>query len=127
MKEKQRESRKLKERKGKVKANKVPARKAPKIYSISNNTATPTKVSIKAIELLMPISSGSLPSNILENICGFHQATLRIILRIKITIKKYKITFKLDIEKPSECCNDAKTVTPIKVKMSAIKADIKSD
>ena len=48
-------------------------------------------------------------------------------MKFAITIKKYKITFRLDKEKPSECCKDAKTVTPIKVKMSAIKADIKSD
>ena len=51
---------------GNINANNVPAKNAPRIYSISNNTATPTKVNINAIELLIPISSGSLPSNILE-------------------------------------------------------------
>ena len=45
----------------------VPAKNAPSIGSISNMTDTPTNVSIKARELLIPNSSGSFPSNILEN------------------------------------------------------------
>ena len=37
------------------------------IASMSKRTAIPTNASIKARELLMPSSSGSFPSNILEN------------------------------------------------------------
>ena len=51
----------------KINANIVPARNAPRIGSISKMTDTPTKVNIRARELLIPSSSGSLPSNILEN------------------------------------------------------------
>ena len=45
-----------------VKAKIVPAKNAPSIASISKNTEIPTRINIKAIELLMPSSSGSLPS-----------------------------------------------------------------
>ena len=37
------------------------------LKSISKNTETPTSINIRAIELLIPNSSGSFPSNILEN------------------------------------------------------------
>ena len=72
----------------KVKAKIVPAKNAPNIGSISKNTETPTSTNIKAIELQIPSSSGSLPSNILENNCGFHHATLLIMRNNIITTMK---------------------------------------
>ena len=71
-----------------VKAKIVPAKNAPSIGSISKNTDTPTRTNISAIELLIPSSSGSLPSNILENNCGFHHATLLKIRSNIITTMK---------------------------------------